>query len=536
MKKKTLAAILGASVLGISAALAGCGSAPASAPAHDPVLDPTDDNNRVFYQIFVGSFSDSDGDGIGDIRGIINRMDYLNDGDVDSGKSLGVQGIWLSPIFKSPSYHKYDSSDYYTVDSKFGTRADLEELIDLCHERNVKIILDIAINHTSTSHPWFTSFAAAHRTGDTGSKYYDYYTYVAADEQEEEKEYYRIASTDEYYEGNFSSEMPELNYDNQDVRDEMLQVARYYLGLGVDGFRFDAIKYIYYKDNARSADFWQWYMDKLRVIKPDIYCVGECWDPDGTIMQYYGALDCFAFSAADMYGTISSATRAGYVRTFTEHAEKFINDITEKRDGALFMPFLSNHDQNRVGGYLTSESGYAQVAANLMLLCPGSPFIYYGEEIEMKGVRGSENTDANRRLAMLWGDGDTIADPEGATYDRADQINGTVKSQLSKSNSLLNHYRKLISLRVKYPEIARGKCTAFNINNPVGGFEIEYKGVKVCVLHNTGAESATVDLAQAGLDYNTLGDYIGVGRASLSGATLKVDKQTSVILTKTVAA
>ena len=125
--------------LGLS--LAACAATPAEP---QPVKDPVADNYRTFYQIFVGSFSDSNNDGIGDLRGIINRMDYLNDGDIHSGKSLGVQGIWLSPIFTSPSYHKYDAQDYYQVDWRFGTEADLKELIDLCHQRNVQVILDLA--------------------------------------------------------------------------------------------------------------------------------------------------------------------------------------------------------------------------------------------------------------------------------------------------------------------------------------------------------------------------------------------------------
>jgi 1,4-alpha-glucan branching enzyme len=118
-----------------------------------PVVDPVADNYRTYYQIFVGSFSDANNDGIGDLRGIINRFDYLNDGDINSGKSLGVQGIWLSPIFSSPSYHKYDAKDYYKIDWRFGTEEDLKELIALCKERNVQLILDLAINHSSSQHP-----------------------------------------------------------------------------------------------------------------------------------------------------------------------------------------------------------------------------------------------------------------------------------------------------------------------------------------------------------------------------------------------
>ena len=138
------------------------------------LLDPTDDNYRTFYQIFVGSFSDGSRDTIGDLRGIIERFDYLNDGDINSENSLGVEGIWLSPIFTSPSYHKYDAKDYYKLDWRFGEEKDLVELIELCHSRNVKIILDLAINHTSTQHEWFIKFKEARMSGDTSSEYYDF--------------------------------------------------------------------------------------------------------------------------------------------------------------------------------------------------------------------------------------------------------------------------------------------------------------------------------------------------------------------------
>lgn len=176
-------------------------------------------NERLYYQIFVGSFSDSNGDGVGDLRGLINRFDYLNDGDLNSGKSLGIEGIWLNPIFASPTYHKYDATDYYAIDPKFGTEADLRELIELCHSRNVQIILDLVINHTSKQHPWFTQFQNAHKNGDTTSPYYDYYTYVT--EKTGGRAFYSIPGTSEYYEGNFSSDMPELNFDNPAVRQEM---------------------------------------------------------------------------------------------------------------------------------------------------------------------------------------------------------------------------------------------------------------------------------------------------------------------------
>ena len=223
-----------------------------------------DGNARVFYQIFVGSFSDSDGDGTGDIRGIIERFDYLNDGDDNSGLSLGVEGIWLTPIFKSPSYHKYDIIDYYEIDPKFGTVEDLKELIELCHERNVKIILDIPINHTSSSNLWYIKFVNAHKSDSTEDEYYDFYTY--ADSPQAGRGFSLIQGTKHYYECNFSGDMPELNFDNEAVREAVVDIAKFYLDMGVDGFRFDAAKYIYMGEEPKNAEFWKWYMSELRAI------------------------------------------------------------------------------------------------------------------------------------------------------------------------------------------------------------------------------------------------------------------------------
>ena len=139
------------------------------------------DNNRVFYEIFVGSFSDSDGDGTGDLRGVINRMDYLNDGA--SGKGLGIEGIWLTPVFASPTYHKYDVTDYYAIDPRFGTIEDLEELIAACHARGVKLILDLPLNHTGVNCRWYKNFLNAHLMQNPGNSFYDFYTWLPGDEK-----------------------------------------------------------------------------------------------------------------------------------------------------------------------------------------------------------------------------------------------------------------------------------------------------------------------------------------------------------------
>ena len=523
--KKALSLLLAAALL---LPLVGCGE---KQPAAEP--DPVDDNYRTFYQIFVGSFSDDSGDGVGDLRGIINRFDYLNDGNVNSNTSLGVQGIWLSPIFSSPSYHKYDTTNYYKIDGKFGTEADLKELVELCHSRNVKLILDLAINHTSGQHPWFVEFKQARREGDTENPYYDYYTCVTAAEKVNGRTYQPIPGVDAWYECNFSGDMPELNFDNPAVRQEMLDVAKYYLDLGVDGFRFDAVKYIYYGDTQQNVAFWQWYMDELRAIKPDIYCVGECWSGESEVLQYYPAMNCFNFAASQAEGVFASTARIGGISSFTNYIVSYQKKVQQANPEGMMISFLSNHDMDRIAGSFLVED-YMRMAANLYLLAPGSPVIYYGEEIGMRGSRGSANTDANRRLAMLWGDGDTVKDPSGSTYDADKQIQATVAQQKKDKDSLYRYYCRLLSIRHRYPAIARGTYTAANCEKELGGFLVQYEGERLVILHNTSMEKISFDLkncaALADFEIAELAEIIGCGTASLDGTLLTIDGNTSAVI------
>ena len=507
----------------------------------------TADNNRVFYEIFVGSFSDSNGDGTGDLRGIINKFDYLNDGDDASGVSLGVEGIWLTPIFKSPSYHKYDVTDYYAVDPAFGTVDDLKELIALCHARNVKIIIDLPINHTGYMNKWYSEFVVAHRQNDTENKYYDFYSfYKKEDGAPAGRNYSQISGTTDYYECNFSGDMPELNFDSEYVREEVLNIAKYYLEMGIDGFRFDAAKYIYFGDNEKCVEFWSWYLSELRAIDPDIYTVAEVWDGDGITDLYYPALDCFDFSTSQVSGLIAETAKAGNVNKYTAYVENYVQNVGAMRDGAMIIPFVTNHDMDRAAGFLTEASGNIKMAANLYILSSGSPFIYYGEELGMRGSRGGAQTDANRRLAMVWGDGDTVKDPIGSTYPASSQTDQTATIQKANGDSLYSYYKKLIMIRKANPEICRGEYRALNFaDTKVGGFTSTYEEKTVCVIHNTTKNTVTVDLknvtsitfsaisASIGADAPTIdedGNPITPVAASLDGTMLTIPAQTSVIL------
>ena len=485
-------------------------------------------NARVYYQIFVGSFSDSNGDGLGDLRGIINRFDYLNDGDPNSGMSLGIEGIWLSPIFTSPTYHKYDCNDYYEIDPKFGTMEDLKELVELCHARGVQIILDLVVNHTSTRHVWFQKFLTAHQNYDDSDPYYDFYTWGTGSQPG--RSFHKLGNTSHFYEGNFSNEMPELNYDNPNVRQAMVDVAKFYLDLGVDGFRFDAAKYIYYGEAERNTDFWDWYMGELRSIKPDVYSVAEVWDGDGVTIPYNSSTNCFNFTMSQVGGQIAQTAANGDPGVMARYIESYLQQIRALRPDAMLCSFIANHDMDRTAGFLPISNGRAFVGANLNILTPGSPFIYYGEEIGLRGSRGGANTDANRRLAMLWGDGDTVKDPIGADYDSAGR-NGTVADQLPNGKSLYNHYKKLIAIRQANPEIAYGEFKALELEGTkAGGFLSTWQGKTVCVLHNTSTAETQIDLSQIpGFSFESF-TAVGLGSAKIEGTILTLDGQTSVVL------
>jgi glycosidase len=185
---------------------------------------------------------------------------------------------------------------------------------------------------------------------------------------------------------------------------------------------------------------------------------------------------------------------------------------------------------DRIAGAFILENNM-RMAANLYLLAPGSPVIYYGEELGMRGSRGSEMTDANRRLAMLWGDDDHVRDPVGSTYPRDKQIQTTVADQLTDENSLYRYYGRLLAIRHRYPAIARGSYTAIKGDKNIGGFLIEYEGETLALIHNNSTGALTFDLSRLeGVEIGELKEFIGCGSASLEGTVLTLGSQTSALL------
>ncbi|NMA62308.1 MAG: alpha-amylase [Firmicutes bacterium] len=435
----------------------------------------------VYYQIFVRAFADGDGDGLGDLRGIINNLDYLEE--------LGVGGLWLTPIHPSPTYHKYDVQDYYDIDEEIGTLADFRELVSQAHDRGIKVIIDLVLNHTSSLHPWFVSAAL-----DPKSPYRDYY--IWADEDTNVKASgpwgQRVwhPSGGGHYFGLFWEGMPDLNYDNPLVREEAKAIAKYWLELGVAGFRLDAAMHIFaHSEPARALEWWQEFREYVQEINPQVYLVAEVWDSSRVVAPYFVGFDSnFNFDLANLIIlSAKSGMDVGVARVVEGHLERF----SQHSDWVIDAPFLTNHDQDRVMSVL-NDVDKAKVAASLYLTLPGSPFVYYGEEIGMKGT----GSDENKREPFKWY---PLSGP-GQTTWRTSRFNTgewqpSVQEQLNDPTSLLNHYKTLINLRMGNEALRIGSLTALDTDNRrVIGFTREWEGEQILVFHNLSPSFQFIEL------------------------------------------
>ena len=400
-------------------------------------------NDTVFYEVFVRSFYDSDGDGIGDFQGLIQKLDYLNDGDPNTTDDLGVTGIWLMPINASPSYHGYDVVDYYDVNPEYGTLEDFRALMEAAHARGIRIIIDLVLNHTSTQHPWFQE------SRDPNSLLRDWYLW--ADARPSGQGWHRDSSG-AYYFGIFWDQMPDLNYENPAVTAEMQDVIRFWLEeMGVDGFRLDAIKHLVEEDGVLvntpgTLTWFEGFYVFYKSLAPEAFTVGEVWSPTYEVAQYVGdKVDvAFEFDLADAILKAAFGGRSGGVRLAQE-------TVMESYPPGQFATFLANHDQTRVRSRLLNDE-QAKVAATLQFTFGGVPFIYYGEEIGMQGAKPDENI----RRPMQWTaeGGFTTGRPWRGYYE--DYQERHVAGQNADPDSLLNHYRALLHLRNRHEALRIG--------------------------------------------------------------------------------
>lgn len=443
----------------------------------------SNENSSIVYEIFPSSFYDTDKNGVGDLNGIMMKLDYI--------QSLGAGAIWLTPVTDGASYHLYDVTDYMNIDPLLGTMEDFDRLVMEAEKRNIGIILDLVLNHTSSKHPWFIEAkqdALEGRCDEPGSKcrWYNF--------SSEPGNGTTMLANNLYYESGFWSEMPDLNLDNEEVRQEIKRIVEFWIEHGVSGFRLDAA-YHYYGGNAeKNNEFLAWLNEIIAAVKEDFFVVAEVWSDQNTILSHYasGTDSFFNFPASGTDGRIVSAIRkqsgSALASWMVENTQK-IKGINPKAADSVF---LSNHDQGRSGAFFGKDTQKTQLMVSTLMFAPGNVFVYYGEEI---GMLGSGN-DPNKRLAMLWQSDSKEGIPFNPTgSDYTSQRETSVKDQEKEESSLLNFYRKAASLRNKSTLYKEGNCQALDDGNEaVYMMQFSNDSSALIVVHNFSDVEQNVEI------------------------------------------
>ena len=475
----------------------------------------------VVYQIYPRSFYDSNGDGVGDLRGIIQKLDYL--------KELGVDVVWLSPVYKSPNDDNgYDISNYQDIMTEFGTLDDWDEMLDAMHKRDIKLVMDLVVNHTSDEHPWFRE---ARKSRD--NPYRDYYIWRPAEEGKEPNNWAAFFGgsawqydelTGEYYFHLFTKKQPDLNWENPKVREEVYSMMEWWLQKGIDGFRMDVINMIskapglpdapvagnnryqwggrYFINGPRLMEF---LMEmKGRVLsKYDLLTVGETafvttGDAIMIANEEIGALSMvFQFEHMGLDSASGEDSRRS-LRPWKLLDLKAVMSRWQKHleDRAWNSNYLSNHDQPRAASRFGNDRQFRVESAKLLgtfiHMLQGTPYIYQGEEIGMTNVafdsiedyrdvetlnfykeaveeKGDDPQEIlkilhaksrdNARTPMQWDAGDQAGFTTGTPWIKVNPnyTDINVSQALEDHDSVFYYYRKLIQLRKQHPLIVYGK-------------------------------------------------------------------------------
>lgn len=471
-----------------------------------PVMKTVEDWDEmgVGYQIFVASFCDSDGDGIGDINGIISKLNYL--------KELNVDVLWLTPVQSSPSYHAYDCDDYYQIHNKFGTNADYRRLVSEVHKRGMKIIMDLVVNHTSPNNEWFQKSKAGvieEVTYQDGTKetvkYRDFYRWKQGGGDR-----YCDGGNGWYFYSSFGGGMPELNYDCQAVRNAMADVAAYWMSFGLDGMRMDAIKHVFMWDEGdrasgdveggaddkpynynltKNIEVFKELNHKLKTKYPYCFLLGEQLSGNTNYVSpfYQGMDSLFDFNTYfDMPERINGGKGgvSEQASAFNDNAQKYESNRGDRPINGMIS---SNHDVPRLSYKLDNNTEKMKLYMAVIMTMPGLSWIYYGDEI---GLRSEGSNDNTYRQSMKW----TSSWANKCTAIQDFSLNGGVKSvaeQDTDENSLLKYVKKLTKFRNDNPTLINGNATC-STQDGMLKITVTGGGKTYTVYHNFSGSSKSV--------------------------------------------
>lgn len=437
-------------------------------------------NCLSWYQVFVYSFYDSNGDGIGDLAGVEQRLDYI--------QSMGFDGIWLSPIHPSDTYHKYNVRDYLDVDPQYGTLDDFDNLIYACRQRGLKVLLDFVINHTDLYHPWFTEHPEYYNTADTPGN----------------GNWARL-SDGRYYECQFWDHMPDLNLENPALRAEIEDVCAFWFDRGVDGFRLDAAKEYVTGNNTKNIEILDWFARMVKRIKPDAYLVAEVWDTTANLYDYYqsGVDSFFDFPFAGSDGAIAQLMLRSdaSIENYLNRVASVQQVIAAYNPYGSDAPFFTNHDMSRASGFLRRDPNLIKTAWGLSLTQPGDAFVYYGEEIGMSG----SGKDENKRAPMFWTDDPQASGMTLGPPDMESQTNSfpPVTEQAGDPGSIYAYIMRAVRLRRIYPQIGRGSYEIIPVNagKKIGAVRRIWLDSGIIIAYNVSDETVELELPGELRDY-----------------------------------
>ena len=512
----------------------------------------------VVYQIYTRSFMDSNGDGIGDLQGIISKLEYL--------KRLGIEAIWLSPVYSSPQDDNgYDISDYMNIDSMFGTLKDMIELINKAKKMGIQIIMDLVVNHSSDEHPWFLE---AKKSRD--NEFHDYYVWVDGEKGTPPNQlkacfggsaWEWVPELEQYYLHLFSIKQPDLNWENPRLREDIYNMINWWTEKGVGGFRLDVIDLIG-KEPLREITSNGLYlheyiqeMNRKTFTGKDLLTVGETWGATPEIAKKYSNSDESEFSMVFQFEHISLDQQEGKSKwdlaplDFIKLKQVLSKWQTELKDNGWNSLFWNNHDLPRIVSRWGDDSQYRELSAKMLATIThcmkGTPYVYQGEELGMTNVqydiseykdiellnlykerieRGYNQQDVmnsiyakgrdNARTPMQWNDSLNAGFSSGKPWIKVNpnyvQINAD--EQLERPDSIFNYYKRLIELRKQYDVICYGDYELLMPDDKqIFAYTRTYGDQKIRVICNFTREPARYSIPQKS-DYELLlSNYPGKG-------------------------